>query len=123
MNDSINPSVLKKQEAAKSALLSALVIPGAGQIYNGEWIKGLMIAIVFTVSSLSLLIPLSYAAIVYALGWSDPDSSYFQSAYLNADPFTLIKERQLSFITLVVVSIVLYVYAIFDAYQSRRKTS
>lgn len=121
MNDSANPTVLKKKEASKSALLSAVVIPGAGQMYNREWIKGLFISVIFTVSSLCLLIPITYAVIVYSLGWSDPASPSFQPVFQDADPFTLIKERQLSFITLLVVSIILYVYAILDAYQARMK--
>lgn len=113
----------KKKEATKSALLSAVVIPGAGQMYNGELVKGLLIALIFTVASLSLLIPISYAAIVYILGWSDPASPAFQESYQNIDPFTMIKDQQLSFITLLVVSIILYIYAIMDAYQARIKLS
>ncbi len=121
MGDPFTPTKQKRSDAAKSALLSALVIPGAGQLYNRQWVKGIFIAVIFTVASLSLLIPLTYDAILYYTGISNPNSPSFNPAFQDANPFTHLNERQYSIITLLVVSVVLYVYGIYDAYQTRKK--
>ncbi|MEW6236658.1 MAG: hypothetical protein AB1656_14840 [Candidatus Omnitrophota bacterium] len=104
-----------KGEAAKAALLSALVLPGAGQMYNRQWIKGLFLGLLFLAASLAVLIPLTLAAAGYYLALN---SESLDSIEKSLQP---IKDMMLSLIVLAVSSIVLYVYSIVDAYAQRMR--
>jgi len=104
-----------KGEAFKAAMLSALVLPGAGQMYNRQWIKGLFLGLLFIVASLAVLIPLTLAAAGYYLALG---SDSLDSIEKSLKP---IKDMMLSLIVLAVSSVVLYVYSIVDAYAQRMR--
>jgi len=114
-----------KGDAGRAALLSAFVVPGAGQIYNGQWLKGLVLAVVFLVSSLGVLIPLTLAVVNYyatinsALGQSD--LSNLEHIHTNA--LKPILDIAVYLVILFVASIILYFYSIIDAYRFYRKYS
>lgn len=104
-----------KNEAVKAALLSALVIPGAGQCYNRQWGKGLFIAVVFTVATLAALIPLAYAAVQYLAQFAGGAAGGQPQPYL-----AMLAGKLPALATLVGASLLLYVYSIVDAYRGRR---
>jgi hypothetical protein len=103
-----------KGRAAKAAMLSALVIPGAGQIFNREWAKGVFLGLVFLAASLALLIPLGYGAALYALEMHQGNLEQADKAWV------FIRENTLNFIFLGVCSVALYIYSIWDAYKRRQ---
>ena len=115
-----NVSPSARGEAWKAALLSALVIPGAGQIYNRQWWKGLFIALLFLAASLAVLIPVTLAFVQYGIhlldmGMTDPLSP----GGIPTDYLKILSDRESTFITLILVCAVLYVYATVDAYHER----
>ncbi len=110
-------------DAGRAALLSAFVIPGAGQIYNGQYLKGLVFAVVFLVSSLAVLIPITMAVVNYyatiSAAMEQSDLSGIEQAIPNA--FQPIQKMLVSLAVLFAVSVILYFYSIIDAYSFYRK--
>lgn len=104
-----------KGRMAKAALLSALLIPGAGQIFNREWAKGVFVALVFLAASLALLIPLGYGVALYYLELHQGNLEQADKAWV------FIRENTLNFIFLGVCSMALYIYSIWDAYRRRMR--
>ncbi|MBZ0254604.1 hypothetical protein K8I31_00985 [bacterium] len=104
-----------QSEAMKAALLSALVVPGAGQLYNRQWVKAAFVIIVFLIASLALLIPIGYFIAMYFLqiGQGNVDQAEQSLQFLN-DEFN-------TFCVLGVSCIILYVYSVYDAYAERKK--
>ncbi|MBI1388357.1 MAG: hypothetical protein GC154_07910 [bacterium] len=103
-------------EAIKAAMLSALVIPGAGQWYNRQWLKGTFVCLVFLIASLAVLLPLGYFIAMY----------YIQIGQNNLDQaeksIQFLRNEFSNFCILAFSSIVLYIYSIWDAYaQALRK--
>lgn len=101
-----------KGHASKAALLSALVVPGAGQLYNRQWLKGAITMVVFTVASLAVLIPVGYAVALYLIhiGQGNVEQAtravqYVYDSWIN-----------LTFLTL--VTIFVYIYSVIDAYRN-----
>jgi len=104
------PEKNRKADAARAALLSAFVIPGAGQMYNRQWGKGVFLAILFLVASLFVLIVLTYTVVRYYLALqSDPEQALKE--------LRVLAETKWQLITLTLVSVVLYIYSIVDAYK------
>ena len=97
----------------RAALLSALVIPGAGQLYNCQWVKGIALIVLFLVCSLAVLIPITLAVVGYyiSLGAGNIDN-----AALALQPLI---EEWIHLAVLVVASIGIYLYSIIDAYRQR----
>ncbi len=112
MNDE-NPQAKEKQksDAVKAALLSAFVIPGAGQFYNREWLKGIFVAILFLTASLSVLVPITIGIILYYSNLGGGDIEQASKAIRS------IWEARIQLIVLAVCSIILYVYSVIDAYR------
>jgi TM2 domain-containing membrane protein YozV len=110
----ISPA-LGKSEAAKAALLSALLIPGAGQLYNREWTKGGFILFTFLLASLGALIPITLVAINYYMTVAQGN--------LDAAAASLLPMREAwsRLVILILISILLYIYSILDAYKVRKK--
>lgn len=104
-----------RTEGAKAAMLSAFVLPGVGQIYNGQWGRGLFIGLVFLVASVAFLIPLTVGVISYYLEIGKGDAEAAQQALLS------IWELRYQLVLLVVVSVVLYIYSVIDAYRTGKK--
>jgi TM2 domain-containing membrane protein YozV len=104
-----------RADAAKAALLSALVIPGAGQMYNREWIKGVFIALVFLASSVMVLIYVTLAIVGRYLALAQGDA---EAAIQATQPLWQMKYP---LFTLLLVAIFLYLYSIFDAYRQAQK--
>lgn len=104
-----------RSEAAKAALLSAFVIPGAGQIYNGQWFKGIFLAIVFLIASVAFLIPVTVAVVGYYLAIGQGDTITAERALQSG----LGMKYQLA--VLFLVSLVLYLYSIVDSYRVGKK--
>ncbi|RJP18217.1 MAG: hypothetical protein C4527_29375 [Candidatus Omnitrophota bacterium] len=101
--------------AARAALLSAFVVPGAGQIYNREWVKGIFLAFLFLAASLAVLVPITIAIILYYsnLNSGDPDQAL--------QPLQALWEARVQLIVLSVSSVILYIYSIMDAYRKRKR--
>ena len=110
-----NASPPPRSEAMKAALLSALVVPGAGQLYNRQWAKAAFVGIVFLIASLALLIPIGYFLAMYFLqiGQGNVEQA--------ADSLQFLRDEFYTFCVLAVASIALYVYSIYDAYVERKK--
>ncbi len=102
-----------KSEAARAALLSAFVVPGAGQIYNREWGKGIFVAVLFLAASLAVLIPITIAVILY---YSNINSGNLEQA---VKPMQALWEAKVQLIVLAVCSILIYVYSVWEAYTKR----
>jgi cytochrome c biogenesis protein CcdA len=100
-----------QSDAVKAALLSALVIPGAGQLFNREWVKAIFIMVVFLASSLGFLIPITLAVVGYYLAMAQADGD---AASRALQPMWTM---QTQLITLVLVTIIIYVYSVIDAYR------
>ena len=100
-----------QSDALKAALLSALVIPGAGQLFNREWVKSIFIMVVFLASSLGFLIPITLAVVGYYLAMAQADGD---AASRALQPMWTM---QTQLITLVLVTIIIYVYSVIDAYR------
>ncbi len=99
----------------QAALLSALVIPGAGQLYNCQWGKGIGILLVFLVASLAVLIPITLAIVGYyiSLGSGNIDNA--------AQALKPISEEWVHLLVLLVASLGIYIYSIVDAYRFRMR--
>ncbi len=104
-----------RSEAMKAALLSALAAPGAGQLYNRQWLKGVFVGTVFLIASLALLVPVGYFLAVYYLeiGQGNIEKAGQSLQFLRDEFYT--------FLVLAVASAALYVYSIYDAYTERKK--
>ncbi|MDP8246255.1 MAG: hypothetical protein P9L94_19385 [Candidatus Hinthialibacter antarcticus] len=111
----MNNAATARSEAMKAALLSALVVPGAGQLYNRQWAKAVFVGIVFLIASLALLIPIGYFLAMYFLeiGQGNVEQA--------ADSLQFLSDEFYTFCVLAVASVVLYVYSIYDAYVERKK--
>ncbi len=106
----INPN---KGDAVKAALLSAVVVPGAGQIFNKEWLKGLLLAVLFLVASLSVLVPITLALVAYYLHIGEGN------AEAAIQSLQIVRNSWIYFVLLIVASGVVYIYSIVDAYKKR----
>lgn len=107
-------SPASRGEAVKAALLSALVLPGAGQLYNRQWMKGCLVIFLFLAASLGVLIPLTLVVVNYYmhLGAGNVEAAEQSLSVLSSQWI------QLAF--LVLASGVIYVYSIVDAYRQNR---
>lgn len=105
----------RRSEAMKAALLSALVIPGAGQLYNREWVKAIFVIVVFLIASLGFLLPVGYFLAMYFLeiGQGNVEQAGQSLQFLWDEIYTLC--------VLLFSSAVLYVYSIWDAYSVCKK--
>lgn len=101
-----------KNQATQAALLSAFVVPGAGQIYNRQYGKGLCLAVLFLAASLGCLIPVTIVVIRYYAAISSADIENLENIF---EPLT---GMLTSLIVLFIASIVIYVYSIIDAYRA-----
>lgn len=101
-------------DAARAALLSAVVVPGAGQIYNKQWLKGIVLAVLFLVSSLSVLVPITIAILGYYINIGNGNAEEAQRS------LQLILNSWIHFVILTIVSTVIYVFSIVDAYRVRK---
>ncbi|MBD3267466.1 hypothetical protein GF373_12430 [bacterium] len=104
----------QKNEAVKAALLSALVMPGVGQIYNREWGKGLFLAFTFLLASLGVLIPITIALVNYYMATAQGN---IEGAEASVQP---VLDAWIHLIVLTGLSGILYVYSIIDSYQKRK---
>ena len=111
------PETNPQTEAWKAALLSALIIPGAGQLFNQQWIKGFFVLFIFLISSLGVLLPITIGLVRYTTA-----SLQGSMDEANAVVATLMA-YWISMLILTLVSIVLYVYSIIDSFQTRKKMS
>jgi TM2 domain-containing membrane protein YozV len=103
--------------AMKAALLSALVVPGAGQIFNRQWSKGIVIAILFLIASLAVLVAIGLMLVGYYISLS---AGNVEGA---ANSIQKVTENWISLLFLTVMSVVLYIYSIVDAYRQSQKQS
>ncbi len=104
-----------KSSALKAALLSAFVLPGAGQIFNRQWGKGLFLGLMFLVASLSVLIPLTLIVAGYYIALGSGSVEALEAPIQN------LKDMMWSLIVLAIVSLVLYIYSVVDAYKQRQR--
>lgn len=104
----------KKGDAVKAALLSALVVPGAGQMYNKQWGKGLFILFTFLLASLGALLPITLIMINYSMNLSQGN---LDAATASLNPM---KDVQSRLIVLISISMILYIYSIVDSYWVRK---
>jgi len=102
----------KQKSAGRAASLSAFLFPGAGQIYNGQKIKGAVVIIATCV--LVFLFCLSVAQFItnYAMGMANIAS--------GADPGPLLPDIGTWWLWVILLSIV-YAFSIVDAYIEGRK--
>lgn len=107
-----NPSA-KRSDAMKAALLSATVMPGAGQLYNRDWLKGALLIVVFLVASLALFVPLGYALALYYLELNQGNLAQ------SAKSLEFVRENTINFILLGIACLLMYVYSIIDAYRAK----
>ncbi len=103
-------------EAWKAALLSALVLPGAGQLYNRQWLKGFLVLALFLAASLGVLIPLTLVMVNYYLNLGAGDVEAAEQS------LTALNSQWPQMAALVLASIGIYVYSIVDAYRQAKKT-
>jgi hypothetical protein len=101
----------QRGDAMKAAMLSALVIPGAGQLLNRQWGKGFGIMLLFLVTSLAVLGPITLAFLGYYLNIA---SGNLDNA---AQSLQEISDQWIHLVVLLIVSIAVYVYSIVDAYR------
>lgn len=119
MNVEQKPSSPARGKAVHAALLSALVIPGAGQIYNRCWGKGFALLILFLVCSLAVLIPITLAVAGYYLcmtaGNVDNAAKMLQPLF----------DEWIHLAILAIASVGIYIYSIVEAYrfQLRQQTA
>lgn len=111
------PSSIHKSDAVKAALLSAFVVPGAGQIYNRQWAKGIGLCILFLAASLGVLIPITLALVGYYLSLS---AGSVEAAGNAVRP---VFDHWMSLLALSAASVFLYVYSIIDAYRQPFKSN
>ncbi len=104
-----------RSDAMKAALLSAVILPGVGQLFNRQWVKGAVVSILFLLASLSVLIPLTLVAANYFVAIGSGSVQEMQ------EPLDTIKKMWGSLVVLVVCSLILYVYSIIDAYKQRKQ--
>jgi TM2 domain-containing membrane protein YozV len=119
LNESIQqsaPVTENKGEDYKAAMLSALVIPGAGQFYNRQWGKGLFVMIAFLLSSLGVIVPITIGIILYLQKTMQADVEGARSAI---EP---ILHLWIHLIVLTIISVILYVYSIVDSYKYRKQS-
>lgn len=98
-------------DAVKAAMLSALVIPGAGQLLNRQWGKGFGIMLLFLVTSLAVLVPITLAMLGYYLNIASGNVDNAAQALQG------LRGEWIHIVVLVIVSIAVYVYSIVDAYR------
>ncbi len=97
------------KRAWKAAQYSAFLIPGAGQIYNRQWLKGVFLAIVFLIASMAVLVPITLAYINHFMAFNGelPNQSIFT--------FETLWKMKYPLITLSILCGIIYVYSIVDA--------
>lgn len=115
MNDIQQSSSPRRSRSAQAALLSALVIPGAGQIYNGQWGKGIFIAVLFLTSSLAVLVPISLAVVGYYLCIT---AGNVDNAGQALQPML---DQWIHLVVLACATVGVYVYSIVDAYRNPKR--
>ncbi|MFB3788858.1 MAG: DUF5683 domain-containing protein [bacterium] len=111
-----NEDSRSRGEAWKAALLSALVLPGAGQLYNRQWLKGFLVLALFLAASLGVLIPLTLVMVNYYLNLGAGNVEAAEQSLLSMNSQWI----QMAF--LVLASFGIYVYSIVDAYRHNRIT-
>ncbi len=101
----------QRGDAMKAALLSALVLPGAGQLLNRQWVKAIVIILLFLSATSAVLVPITNAMLRY----------YLNIASGNLDNATqslqLLNDEWIHLVVLFIASIVVYIYSIVDAYR------
>ncbi|MBN2329739.1 MAG: hypothetical protein JXR73_21540 [Candidatus Omnitrophica bacterium] len=108
-----DPSTGRRSDAMRAALLSAFVVPGAGQLYNGQWLKGFGILALTLICFLALLIPITLAIVGYYLSIS---AGSVENAGQALQPLV---DNWIHLVVLVAACLGIYVYSIVDAYRSR----
>ncbi|MGC9326790.1 MAG: hypothetical protein ACP5I1_04075 [Candidatus Hinthialibacter sp.] len=103
----------RRSDAMRAAMLSAFVIPGAGQVYNGQWLKGLGILALSLLCFLALLIPVTLAIVGYYLSLS---AGGVENAGQALQPLV---DRWIHLVVLAAACLGIYVYSIIDAYRGR----
>jgi TM2 domain-containing membrane protein YozV len=109
----------KKKSVYWPPLLSALVAPGIGQIFNREYLKGFFLLLAFVGSIVWFSIVLTERLEILLPGTPD---MWVQDQNLLRDGITkLITESSGMFMTFQLLLIVIWIYGIIDAYMGARK--
>jgi TM2 domain-containing membrane protein YozV len=113
-----------KQSPLWPTLLSALVVPGAGQIYNKEIPKGLMIITGF----FGLIVWFSQVVTSHLISVlpGKPEDWLKDQAAFYAAVMTLINQQASMFMTFQLLLFCLWIYSVIDAYaiaKARAKRS
>lgn len=112
----IKPSV--KRSPIWPALLSALLVPGAGQLYNQEVPKGLLLMSGFF-GAILWFSKVVTAHLVNALPGT-PDEWVKNQAAFYAAVMALVQERASMFMTFQLLILVLWAYGVIDAYVTAK---
>ncbi|MBI4396185.1 MAG: hypothetical protein HY548_03750 [Elusimicrobia bacterium] len=105
-----------------SVLLSGFVWPGAGQLYNREFRKGVILISLTFLVSLSLLL----GAGVEVARNLPPDLSMFDTSHARAITEKIMLENAGFFMTFQVLVLAIWGYGVIDAFlgaRERQKTS
>jgi len=109
----------KKRIPLVSALLSGLVIPGAGQIVNGDLKRGIFLIVVFLGSIVWFMKVLIERLTVILPG--TPEEWKQNPQILQETMQKLFVETPGVFLTFELLMIMIWIYSIVDAYMSAKK--
>ncbi|MDP8256213.1 MAG: hypothetical protein P9M14_10730 [Candidatus Alcyoniella australis] len=105
-------SAVKHKSAGKAAALSAFLLPGAGQLYNGQRVKGSVVMGVTLIVVVALCLAIARFFLTYL--------SDIVAVAANQAPDSLIPDVG-SLWFWVIILLVIYIYAIVDAYLVGKK--
>ena len=111
MADEVNPM----KDYLFPILLSALVVPGAGQIYNKEKVKGLILMALFLLVFLgfAITVSVSLAALL-------PPTMVVTPEQMRGMVENVMEERSGFMTTFVYLTVAIWGYGILDAYLGAR---
>ena len=102
------------KKTISSPLLSAFVFPGAGQLKNHQYVKGLIFVLI-TIVLLSLIVYKAYAIILSSV--TDPSQINLSEDFVSKIEAKVYAENN----TLVLFLIIVWLGGVIDAYLGARK--
>lgn len=99
----------EKKSPWRALVLSALVFPGAGQVYNGDRLKG------YLLMALALIISL-FLVLKVVMGFTSYYTALFSETPQQVAPGAALAEEIPTILLFLGILVVIWVYSMIDAY-------